>query len=533
MIIPKPQRIEIREGKFDLRSLKSVALGDELRGILPIIKETLTEKIGVNLSDKDALPRLQIFLDNSIAPEGYEMKISKDGIDVKAGGKNGALYAVQTLRAAVKADAKTPLCTADFCEISDAPARSYRGLLIDTARYFRSLEHIKKIIDLMLLHKMNVLHLHLTDDQGWRVEIKKYPLLTEIGSKREKTHIGGWKNKNDPDDGKPHSGFYTQDELKNLVAYAADRGIQIIPEIDMPAHFAAAFAAYPHLGCRDKKVSVPWFFGGHYPSTHGESDWNRSACVGKETTYQFIFDIIDEIFEIFPAPYFHIGGDEAPKDEWEKCPSCQKLMNEEGIGDTKELQRYFIRRINAYVKSKGKNLIAWNEALEGGNADAEMIAQYWTMKKDPNVGEFLKKGGKILISKHNPFYLDMPFAQYPLKNIYKFKPSALVGEEHIGQIAGVEATLFGEWLNSDEVLEFRLLPRLAAVAEVCWNDERGDYAEFLSRVRDFCGIYEGLGFNYARIEIADPKNPIKRLLTQYEFLYKDPNKEFKENEKLK
>jgi hexosaminidase len=208
-------------------------------------------------------------------------------------------------------------------------------------------------------------------------------------------------------------------------------------------------------------------------------------------------------------------------------------MKDEGIENTGELQKYFIRKINEYVKSKGKNLIAWNEALDGGNFDTGMIAQYWTMKKDPNVCEFLKKGGKILLSKHNPFYLDMPFAMYPLKNIYKSKPSAFVGDGHTEQIAGIEATLFAEWLGSEEKLEFRLLPRISAIAEVCWNDERGDYAEFLSRIKDFGDVYDGLGFNYARIKIADPKNPIKRLLTQYEFLYKDTDKEFKENEKLK
>ncbi|MDR2046686.1 MAG: beta-N-acetylhexosaminidase [Clostridiales bacterium] len=537
LMIPKPRKVEIKScGALDLRELKSLCVCGEFKEIPPVIDQTLFAKIHAapEINGKSG-PAMRILFDAGVKPEGYFMRISEDGVEIRAADKNGALYAVQTLRTAAKADSEKPLYKVEFSEIEDYPDHAWRGLLLDAARHFWDADYIKKIIDILLLHKMNSLHLHLTDDQGWRIEIKSFPLLTEIGSKRGRTHIGGWANKRDLDDGKPHSGFYTQEEMRGIVEYAGLRGVAVIPEIDMPAHFAAAFAAYGHLACRDKKIEVPWYFGGHYPSSRGEKDWNRSVCVGKKTTFDFIFAVIDEIAELFSAPYIHIGGDEAPKGEWEVCPDCQRLMKEKGLADTKELQSYFVRTVCDYVKSKGKKPIGWNEVLQGGNSDTDMLVQYWTIQNDKNVAAFLGKGGKALMTKHKPLYIDMPYSKYSLKSVYNFKTYAGgVSESFAGRVVGVETALWTEWVGSVEKLEFQLFPRLTAVAEVCWSRQRDDYrTEFLPRLREFKEIYDGLGVNYARPKIADPKNPIKRLSVLRDFLFKDTEREFNENERIK
>ncbi|MDR3264053.1 MAG: beta-N-acetylhexosaminidase [Clostridiales bacterium] len=537
-IIPKLKKIDKASGeKFDLRSLKSLFIGDAFKTIRQVIDGTFLDKLDINnlsLTEDASAPSLRIIYDEKIPTEGYDLKISKDGILIKASDTSGALYAVQTLRIAAKADtaAANKKYIIECADISDSPDRAWRGLLLDVARHFYTVGSVKKIIDLMLLHKLNVLHLHLTDDQGWRIEIKKYPLLTEIGSKREKTHIHGWK-KND-DDGTPHSGYYTQDDIKDIVAYAALRGINIVPEIDMPAHFAAAFASYGHLACRDKKVEVSWFFGGYYPMTHGIKDWNRSACIGKKTTFDFVYGVIDEICELFPFGYFHIGGDEAPKAEWETCPDCQRLMQEQSLQNTKQLQGYFINKVNEYVKSKGKKLIAWNEVLQGHNLDNSVLIQYWTPRADPNVPEYLKNGGKVIMSKHRSFYFDMPYSQYPLKNTFAFTPFIEgITEAYAKNIVGVEGALWTEWIGNTDKLEFQLFPRMTAAAERAWSDDIGDYKEFLERLGDFYQIVDALDVNYAEAAVADPKNPVKRLFTTAEWYLKNQDREYLYNKELK
>ncbi|MDR1939346.1 MAG: beta-N-acetylhexosaminidase [Clostridiales bacterium] len=536
-IIPKPKKLHITgEGELNLGELRGIAIDANFDGVLPIIAQTFLDKLGIEYSATASgdVPTLNVKYKEDLPGEGYAITVGKNGIDVFAGDKNGALYAFQTLRIATLADSASPRYTLPYMKISDYPDEAWRGMHLDVARHFYKVGEVKKLIDLMLLHKLNVMHFHLTDDQGWRIEIKKYPLLTEIGSKRKKTHIHGWLK--DDDDGTPHEGYYTKDDIKDIIAYAAARGIDVFPEIDMPAHFAAAFAAYPHLACRNKAVEVPWYFGGHYPLKHGVLDWNRSACMGKKATFDFICDVIDEVTELFPSKYFHIGGDEVPRGEWEKCPDCRRVMDEQGFKNTRELHGLFLKKVNEYVKTKGKTLIAWNEILSGrGDIDTDIIVQYWTPKRDRNVVEYLKRGGRVLISKHRPLYLDMPHSKYTLSDAYALtRFFEDITPEYASQIVGSEATMWTEWIATIDKIEFQLFPRLTAVAEAVWRTDDRDFAEFLPRLTEFNEkILTGLGVNYAKYPIANPKNAIKKFITALKWHVKDPDIEYNANKDLK
>ncbi len=364
-IIPNPEVVEVNKGTIDLLKIGNWCVDERF-----VVAECVMKKYFPQ--GKGDLALNIVYLEK-ICNEGYILDITTNGINIETSTLSGALYALTSLR--IHSETDLGKTVVECVHIEDRPKLRYRGILFDVARYFVDVAGVKHIIDLMLLNKLNVLHLHLTDDQGWRIEIKKYPLLTEIGSKREKTNIHGWHKIDD--DGTPHSGYYTQEEIRDIVSYATDRGVMVIPEIDMPAHFTAAFAAYPWLGCREiEGIKPAWFMGGKYPASIGWKDWNRSACIGKESTFEFIFNVIDEVFDLFPAPYFHIGGDEAPKEEWQNCPHCQKRKKELGIKTEKELQCYFINRVYKYVKDKGRRLIGWNEVLQGNDLDKDVVVQY-------------------------------------------------------------------------------------------------------------------------------------------------------------
>ena len=369
--------------------------------------------------------------------------------------------------------------TVPCCSIHDAPRWGWRGMSLDESRHFFGKEEVKRLLDMLFMMKLNVFHWHLTDDQGWRIEIKKYPRLTETGSKRTCTQVDGWHTSHMVNE--PHEGFYTQEDIREIVAYANARGIMVVPEIDMPAHFAAAQAAYPWLACRELEREVPGYFGGRVPTLHGVMDSNRSACLGKESTFQFIFDVIDEVCELFDAPYFHIGGDEAPKDEWKKCPHCQAKMKEMHLNDVEELQGWFNNRVLEYVKQKGKRLIGWNEILAAGNLDPSVIGQYWTPKRDKNV----------------------------------------------------EAEVWTEWIDKRPKLDLNVYPRMQALAEVAWSaEERKKYADFKERLEAFKPTLDALGIGYAVTSVAEP-GTFQRQKPRRLFYCGDTHYELKLNEERK
>ncbi|MBQ6874231.1 MAG: beta-N-acetylhexosaminidase [Clostridia bacterium] len=509
-LIPKPLKMTEKGGYSEFGKNSKIYWDEALRkGADFLAREILGAEI-IDFSSEDA--NIRVVTDKTVAQEGYAVECADGKLIVKASSFTGVFYAVQTLRQLVFF---TPQTKADRIripnvKIEDRPRFAHRGLLFDEARYFFGKQNIKRILDLMAMYKLNVLHWHLTDDTGWRVEIKKYPLLTEIGSKRKDSSVGGWRNGKLM--GKHHEGFYTQEDIREIVAYAQERGIMIIPEIDMPAHFAAAMAGYNYLGCREIPCEVHWFFGGNIPIDMGWKDWNRSACPGKETTYEFIFGVIDEIVELFPAPYFHIGGDEAPKDEWKKCPECQKKMKENNLKDVEDLQGYFNNRIAEYLESKNKRLIVWNEALSAGNLSKNVVGQYWTPTYDKNVKKHTKNGGQVIISKHQAFYFDMGYNQYPLKNTYKFEPvGKMIDKKQEDSILGLEGALWTEWISDMEKAEMQLFPRLQALAEVAWIPKgKRSFTDFLERLHRNNEILDTLKVNYAEDSVSMPKGLLKR-----------------------
>ena len=478
--------------------------------------------------------------DKSLSEEEYKLSISSDKIEIKASTFKGALYAIQTLRQLGKFDtSKGKKALSVSCvKINDAPRYSWRGQMLDCSRHFFSVDEIKRLLDLMLLHKLNIFHWHLTDDQGWRIEIKKYPLLTEIGAKRKATQRTGWKEKNivSVSDPERDNGYYTQEEVKEVVKYAEERGITVIPEIDMPAHFTAAEAAYPELACRKLDTDVAYYFGAVVPKTqlgYKDNSWNRSACLGKQFTYDFIYDIIDEVCELFPAPYFHIGGDEAPRDEWKKCPDCQKVIKEKGLNSVDELQGYFNNQINEYVKKKGKRLIGWNEILGAKNLDKSIIGQYWTPKRDKKAENYVNSGGQMILSRQMSFYFDYPNCEVKIKNTYNFEPSKSgVKPEAEKNILGVEGELWTEFVHTIEKVDFNLFPRLAAVSEVGWTPkEKKDFKSFVARLDDYESILKELGVNYAPRKFAINNNLLKRAKYMRNFFFKNPDLEVEDARK--
>lgn len=490
------------------------ALKDE---ILPgefIIPDDLKVKSDFELSllnlERDDNGKLIIHKDDCSDKEGYRLEVDENSINIYAGEEIGAYYALQSLRQISRYELGSR--TVPCCKISDKPRFKWRGLQLDESRHFFGKEEVKRLLDMMFMMKLNVFHWHLTDDQGWRIEIKKYPLLTEIASKRDFTHIGGWgsrKIKNEP-----YSGYYTQEDISEIVDYAAKRGIMIVPEIDFPAHCAAAIAAYPVLACREIKTEVPGYFGGIIPEkVFHIKDWNRTICAGKDKTMEFVFDVIDEVCSLFPAPYFHIGGDEAPKDEWKKCPCCQQKMKEQNLKNEEDLQGYFNNLIFSHLKEKGKRLIGWNEILAAGNLDKTVIAQYWTPKRDKNAERHVNTGGNMILSNHQAFYFDMPYGQYSLKNTYNYTPENFgVNKENVKNVMGVEGENWTEWTDGREKLDLMLYPRVQALAEVAWSPaEKREWNNFKKRLDNFKDYFNLMNINYAVDKVSMPAGVFNRL----------------------
>lgn len=521
-IIPIPKEYKENDGVFTLGEQVKIKSDFDL----PLINEYVEFCDDANIVISKA---------DDISTEGYRLSVKPDSIEICASTKTGAYYALQTIRQISKMDlgGRDVPC----CEISDEPRFSFRGMQLDISRHFFDMTEIKRMLDMMFMNKINVFHWHLTDDNGWRIEIKKYPLLTEIGSKRRYTQTGGWKSFKC--EYEPYEGYYTQDEVKEIIEYARERGITVIPEIDFPAHAAAAIAAYKHLACREIDSEVFGFFGGIIPQWKEHNwKWNRTLCCGKDSTYEFIFDVLDEVCELFDSPYIHIGGDEAPRNEWKECPHCRKAMKDNGINDIEELQGWFENKINKYLKDKGRMAIGWNEILKSSNIDTEdknIVVQYWTPQRDLNAERYVNNGGKMIMSNHQSFYFDMPYATYPLSNTYDYKPESFgVTKENVDNVLGVEGELWTEWIRDVEKLEMLSYPRMQALAEVGWSPEdKKDFGDFRKRLEPQKDIMSKYGYSYAVDKTALPKNRMLRNKIVRKFHKGNPYLEVEINNKYK
>lgn len=531
-LIPMPLNVKEFKGGYSIdRDAVSVFFDKELE----CISEMVTEMLKIKTVEPAEAVDISFVYDSKAEKSAYSLSISDSGIKVYASDYEGAFYALTTIRQLYRTDiTDNKILTASCVEINnDKPLYVWRGLQLDESRNFFGKDTVKKLLDFMSLYKLNVFHWHLTDDQGWRIEVKKYPLLTEIGSKRAGTQLHSWGGLDfDPT---PHEGHYTQDDIREIIAYAKKRCIDIIPEIDFPAHCASAIAGYNDLACRNIPCNVFEFCGWKLAKARGWKDWNRPLCLGKDNTVDFAIDVVSELADLFPFEYFHVGGDEAPRDEWKKCPACQERIKKEKLENETELQGWFTNKLNARLKAKGKIMVGWNEVL-ASEVDTDIVAQYWTPGKDKNVNKHIENGGKVILSNHKYFYFDMRYSYCTPKGTYNFtyKDSG-VPEEYKGNVLGVEGENWTEWTRTEDALFFKIFNRGLALAETAWSDEKAkDYGSFVKRMGSQKKIMDALEIFYGSDDITMQKAKLRKtiLSKRYGFSHNDNDSEFRLQEIL-
>ena len=427
-----------------------------------------------------------------IKHEGYNLLINDNKIEITYSDEAGKFYALQTLKQ-IKA---TCGGTCDNLEIEDYPRFSHRGFMLDCARHFFPLDDIKKVIDSAAFLKLNVFHWHITDDQGWRLPVKKHPLLTEIGGKRKNSIFGGHDEKSE------YAAAFTEEDIKEIVDYCKERFINVIPEIDMPGHTTSILAVYPNLGCTGEKVEVGM----------KEGVYDTVLCLGNPDSISLVHDILDTVCELFPGKYVHIGGDEAPRKKWSKCPKCQEKLKSLGTDDINKLQDYFIKDVADYLKTKGKIAITWNESLKGNVLGKDdVIVQRWDDKQNLSIA-FAEKGGKVIEADFFHYYCDYPYGMTPVKKTYDYDPAC-----NCKNPLGVEAELWTEYVRSfDDICE-KFYPRISAMAESAWTSESNkNYNSFVSRHEALRKSFEEMGIKI--VPVSDwSLSPIKRVKNIFDF----------------
>ena len=484
-IIPQPSQILQQKGSFEINNSTKILCDNKSKEIAEYLRDIIQPSTGFDLQinslgkNAENVVILKLLKDDvSLGKEGYSLLVSKDKIEIDAYENNGLFYGIQTLRQLLPAqiesrsEVKDAKWEVPCVEIKDKPKFVWRGLNLDCCRHFMSKDFVKRYIDLLAYHKMNVLHWHLTEDQGWRIEIKKYPELTNKGA---------WRKY---DDGSVYGGYYTQEDIKEVVKYAASRFITVVPEIEMPGHSTAAISCYPEISCTGGPFDVGTLWGIYYDV----------YCAGNDKTFQFLQDVIDEVVQLFPGKYIHIGGDEVPKNRWENCPKCQARIKQENLKDENELQSYFVKRMEKYISSKGKKLIGWDEILEGG-IPPEATVQSWRGINGAIVAA--KQGHDVVVSPTSNCYFDYPVDVTDLEKVYSFDPipSELTNQEK-EHVLGSEANMWTEYAPQ-ELVDDRLFPRLLALSEVVWTyPKERNFDEFKERLQKHYDRLDVLGVEY-------------------------------------
>lgn len=502
-VIPQPQEIVLARDTTPFiidRSTTIVypATNEKMHRTADFLATFIKEMTGteVRVSDKEKSSNAIILaVDSTMGhPEGYKLQITPEKVLLTGGSEAGVFYGIQTIHKALpilkdgKVAAALPAGT-----VTDFPRFRYRGFMIDVGRHFFPVSYLKQMIDLMALHNINYFHWHLTEDQGWRIEIKKYPKLTEIGSKRDSTIID-WETKKF--DGKPHSGFYTQDEAREIVRYAADRFITVVPEIDLPGHTTAALASYPELGCTGGPYKVLWSFG-VFPDV---------LCAGNDQTLQFTKDVLDEIMDIFPSEYIHIGGDECPKSRWEKCPKCQAKIKELGIkalpkhSKENQLQTYFMSELEKEINAHGRRMLGWDEVLEGGLTPNSTIMSWRGIQGGI---EAARQHHDVIMTPIQRLYFSNPRINKMtgfewMNRVYNFEPvPAELTDAEKKFVIGTQGCIWTEWTADSTKMEWQILPRMAALSEIQWTlPEHKNFERFMERLPEMLKIYSSLDYGY-------------------------------------
>ena len=507
-VIPMPNDVTLAEGSFNVAGALVTcdenldeATAKAVQGFVHTL-ETVTGK--ASKAGKNG--EIHFGLNPNLGAEEYFLQVKPDGVNVEASAFGGFFYAIQTLKQMLPAEVygakKAKAAWLLPCvTILDAPRFDYRGIHLDPCRHFWSIEETKRFIDIAATYKLNRLHWHLTEDQGWRMEIKKYPKLTEVGAWRNGTCIG---KDFDSNDGIRYGGFYTQDQMREIVAYAAERNITVIPEVDLPGHMVAALAAYPELGCTGGPYEV-W------------TRWGISEdvlCVGKEETFTFLEDVLTEMLDIFPSEYIHIGGDECPKVRWENCPLCQARIKELGlkahgnISAEQELQCYVTARIQQFLNDRGRKIIGWDEILEGDLAAGATVMSW---RGTEGGIEAARRGFDVVMTPNSHMYIDYYQSQerdkeplcigglVTVPKLYSYEPFEGMVPGTEDHILGVQANLWTEYIDTPEFLEYMLLPRMCALSEVQWCDaDRKDYARFDASLDHTFQMLDVMGYTYAK-----------------------------------
>ena len=515
-IIPQPQSMVLGKGYFQFTQETVFVIDPALMPAQLPFLEQFERASGFKFAlQKVALSGNSVVIDTdkSLPKEGYTLAVTPQQISIKAADYNGALYALQTLRQLLPNEVEsTKLVKRDWLvpavTITDAPQYQWRGLMLDVSRHFFPKEYILKTLDRMAMLKLNTFHFHLVDNEGWRIEIKKYPKLTEVGAWRVDQEDKLWDERtpnpanafaNPATAPKKYGGFYTQEDIKEIVAYASARGITVIPEIEMPAHAMSAIAAYPELSCHKRPIGVP--SGAVWPITD-------IYCAGQEETFDFIEEVLTEVLALFPSQYIHVGGDEATHTEWERCPKCQLRMKEHQLKNVHQLQSYFIKRIDDFLTSKGRTLVGWDEIMDGGLAENAVVMNW----RGIEVGKkALAQGNPVVLTSDCyidnyqglPDYEPQANAGYlPLKKLYNYnleKEALADASLERSKVLGTQANLWAEHVGSTEHSEYMLFPRLLALAEISWtNDKLKDWDSFMRRTQHFMQRMDVMGIHYAR-----------------------------------
>lgn len=516
-VIPKPVEMTTENGRFVVSSKTKIVAGEQLQKEAEFLASYIKSISGIELSitsekvEKNAI-HFEI-LDAVKKDEEYRLSVDYQNVKLVAKNGKGIFYGIQTLKQLLPLKAENSELAIPAVKITDYPRFVYRGMHLDVARHMFPVAFIKKYIDLIALHKMNRFHWHLTEDQGWRIEIKKYPKLTEIGAWRNGTIIG--HHPGTGNDGKRYGGFYTQDQVKEIVAYAKERHITVIPEIELPGHSSAAIAAYPELSCFPEKdtpikKNTPW--SGSRKGKQVQQTWGVFDDVydpSNENTFTFLENVLSEVLELFPSEYIHIGGDECPKTYWKKSRSCQQFMRKNGIKNEHELQSYFIQRIEKFLNSKGRKLIGWDEILEGGLAPNATVMS-WRGEKGGI--EAAKQHHTVVMTPGTHCYFDHYQSEdrdkEPLaiggftsvEKVYSYNPvPKQLNEEQAKYVLGAQGNVWTEYMKDSDYVEYMILPRMTALSEVLWSpDQDRTWDEFKTRLTVFKDRYDAMELNYAK-----------------------------------
>lgn len=518
-IIPQPVKVVRNPGNFVITSQTSLVLTNKednataafLNGylsqyygfVLPIAKNA--SKNYIKLTSQKSIKGLK--------SEGYTFKSDKNGVEIHGNAAIGTFYGMQTLIQLLPVEKSKSLAIAAV-EVQDEPRFEYRGAMLDVGRHYFPVAFVKKYIDYLALHKLNYFHWHLTEDQGWRIEIKKYPKLTEIGSKRNGSIIGSYPGKGS--DNTPEGGFYTQEEVKDIVKYASDRFITVIPEIEMPGHGSAAIAAYPELSCfpnektqlADNMISAKSkqeMANGRNKIVQETWGVHSDVYIPSEYTFKFLQDVIDEVIVLFPSKYIHVGGDEAPKDAWKRSEFCQQLIKEKGLKDEHGLQSYFIQRMEKYINGKGRTLIGWDEILEGGLAPNAVVMSW---RGEEGGIAAAKQNHQVIMTPGSHVYLDhsqtknekeVTIGGYlPIETVYAYEPIPKeLNEQQAKYVLGAQGNVWTEYMANPAKVEYMIFPRLSALSEVLWSPkENKNWTEFQTKIETMKKRYAIWGANY-------------------------------------